>query len=66
MEDSSKTVLTVRNCARCAETHLDLAFVEFISRMRLYGDDDQVVAEYTHWGTCPVRKEPILLLVSPD
>lgn len=47
--------VTVKNCARCRREHVELRF-DIIT-----GHD-----KYTHWALCPVRKEPILMMVCFD
>lgn len=42
--------ILVNGCARCGESH-DVVFREF---RRMSG-------QHSHWGTCPVTNEPILM-----
>lgn len=46
----------IKNCARCGKNHKKVS----IKRFRMPPDD----TEYTHWGVCPVSKDPILISVT--
>lgn len=48
--------MEVRNCARCGEDH-DVHFEKFTSPVQCL----QCGQKSTHWGICPVLKEPIIM-----
>jgi len=53
-----KIITEVRNCARCGEYHKKIVFNPFIKKGPRF---------YTHWGKCPITKEPILMYTKkPD
>ena len=54
-ENTSASFWTdVQNCARCGKDHEHILFVPFA---RPAGEN----SEWTHWATCPVTSEPILM-----
>lgn len=46
---------TVVACARCAQTHTDIEFKPLTNPAR-----------YTHWATCPVTDEPIMMIAGEE
>ena len=57
MEDATLTT-SVRHCARCDNTHLDLKFYQFGEPFIC---DCGVV--YSYWAHCPNTGEPILMIM---
>ena len=48
---------TVTYCARCHHDHAEIHFQPFHHRPD---------AGFTHWGTCPITCEPILMTITSD
>jgi hypothetical protein len=46
--------INVRRCARCAQDHEALVFT-------LLANPSE---EWTHWATCPINREPIMLAIT--
>lgn len=55
-------VARVRNCARCGQTHTGLEAKRFV---RPIFDDDGYDLVFTHWATCPITGDPILIADRP-
>lgn len=53
MEKTIERLMTINGCARCGENHQDIPFHILLRPM----------GEWTHWGSCPNTKEPILLRI---
>jgi len=49
---NEKVITEVRNCARCGKYHKKIVFTPFTGKGPRF---------YTHWGKCPITKEPILM-----
>lgn len=47
--------ITVDACARCGDDHLCVVFTPFTNPPK----------PFTHFGNCPTRNEPILMIVIP-
>lgn len=60
-EDFSDRFISVNKCARCGEDHEDLRFAEF--GLPIDPDSPNTL---THWATCPVSLDPILLRFIAD
>lgn len=54
--EEKAVILTVRNCARCGETHEGLRF------WRLKNATD----EWCWWSICPKEGQPILMRIAED
>jgi len=54
---NEKLVATIKNCARCGETHPNL---EFEKLARAFISDTET---YQYWAMCPKLREPVLLAV---
>ena len=54
MSDGDAFYTKVCNCARCGNDHEKVFFVTFT----------RAPEGFTHWGTCPISEEPILMTVS--
>lgn len=52
--------LAVTQCARCGENH-DVKFSPF-SKNNIECDN----VEYTHWGLCPITKEPVIMAITHE
>ena len=52
-----KITAKVTNCARCECNHRKVVFRKF---------KKQQPPKYTHWGTCPKTKEPILMFITSE
>lgn len=50
---------SIEDCARCGNDHEDLAFNPFAEHCPEAGPSKR----YTHWTSCPVNGEPILLTI---
>lgn len=49
-------------CPRCGGSHLDVTVKPLSGRtVSVHRGPDGAVVEYTHFGTCPVLDEPILM-----
>lgn len=55
-DEKPRIIRSVNGCARCGEDHVDLTFWELAQPMI---DDDGTT--WTHWATCPVALDPIML-----
>lgn len=53
------TIDKIEHCARCGKTHLNLKFKKLRRKPGPF-------TRYTHWGTCPTNKEPIMMRVTED
>jgi hypothetical protein len=49
----------VVNCARCGNNHEPMVFKKLTHAV------ESVLGGFTHWGMCPMTKEPIMMVVSP-
>ena len=57
--ESGNIITTIKNCARCDETHHSLEFTKF-SKYPIVENDGTI---YDYWCLCPTTEEPILLRV---
>jgi hypothetical protein len=56
MFNKPRIIRSVQGCARCGEDHTDLTFWQLEQTM-VDGDG----TTWTHWATCPVTFDPIML-----
>jgi hypothetical protein len=57
---SDVLVAKLIGCARCDQDHVNLPFKQLKKPVVTYGDT------YTHWCSCPVNGEPILLTTTAE
>ncbi len=50
--EDNKLIVTIAQCARCNQNHIDLEFKKFIKNP---------IDDFFYWSICPKLKEPILL-----
>jgi hypothetical protein len=59
--------MTLRECGRCGNEHPDMAFRELARPIKLLRrQEGTFVLILTHWATCPMTEEPVLLRFSGE
>lgn len=59
-------IVSIKNCARCAEDHPDMTFHRLHRPMVVDFELDGLEGRrtYQYWAMCPKQQEPILMEVS--